>query len=89
MIVDAEMGMPIDLSRYPLLWDPNHTGEDYGTHSTIDYEQSFYLPCRQTSIPTPTIYPSLTPKMLSSFLTYYLRTPILHLRLRLLLLGPL
>ena len=36
MIVDAEMGMPIDLSRYPLLWDPNHTGEDYGTHSTIE-----------------------------------------------------
>jgi RNA polymerase II-associated factor 1 len=31
MIVDADMGMPIDLSRYPRLWDLGDEVEDYGT----------------------------------------------------------
>lgn len=34
MIVDADMGMPIDLSQYPRLWDPDDTGEDYGEYQT-------------------------------------------------------
>lgn len=31
MIVDADMGMPIDLSKYPGLWDLGDEAEDYGT----------------------------------------------------------
>lgn len=32
MIVDADMGMPIDLSQYDGLWDYDaNDGEDYGT----------------------------------------------------------
>ena len=62
MIVDAEMGMPIDLSRYPLLWDPNHTGEDYGTHSTIELRTVLLSTLPSDLNPDPNNLPELDPK---------------------------
>lgn len=39
MIVDADMGMPINLSQYPGLWDYDQhtTEEDYGKPKAVSW----------------------------------------------------